>query len=62
MCNGEVDLRVLDGQWYWFHVDSNGSNVCQSRRSFKSRGSALDDYDNCKADYMALLRCRNRFD
>jgi|GEM_PF-5848813 len=61
MCNGEVELRVLDGQWYWFHINSNGFDVCQSRRGFKSRGAALDDYDKGKADYIAQLRCRNQF-
>jgi len=58
MCNGDVELRVFDDQWYWFHTDPNGRDLCQSRRGFKSRGVALDDYDNCKADYLAQLRCR----
>jgi len=62
MYNGEVDLRVLDGQWCWFHMDTSGSVACRSRRKFRTRGAALDDYDNCKADYIALLRCRNSTD
>jgi len=62
MCNGEVELRALDDRWYWFHIDASGFDVCQSRRGFVTRGAALDDYDKCKADYLAELRCRHQAD
>lgn len=62
MTNGEVELRILDGQWNWCHIGSNGFDICQSRRRFRSRGAALDDYDKCKADFFAEQHCRNQVD
>lgn len=60
MQSWQVELRDLDGRWYWFCKDHNGNRLCSSGIGFRSCGTALDNFCNQVADHRAHMRCRLR--